>query len=142
MTEPEILKNLLLALSFILNLGLVSKKLFGKGDTVNVSPQPLKVQGVQEFVTSEHCSLLNKNFEDRLAAVEKNTVELFRLQREGYNKLMESAAEARARIHEKIDKISNTVAHIEGSIEPLKAISQTLSKDIGRLEGVIQRQAH
>jgi len=141
MIEPDLIKDLALGVSFFLNLGLVSKKLFGKGDTVNVSPQPLKVQGVQEFVTAEHCGLLHKNFEDRLIAVERNTAELFRLQREGYNKLMESAAEARAKLHAKIDAVAADVAKMSGTIEPLKGMAERFAKDVGRLEGILQRHS-
>jgi len=116
-------------------------KLLGRDETRQIGPQPLKVQGVQEFVTAEHCGLLHKNFEDRLIAVEKNTVELFRLQREGYNKLMESAAEARAKLHLKIDAVAADVATMKGTIEPLKGMAERFAKDVGRLEGILQRHS-
>jgi len=141
MTEADLLWKSLAVLSVLANLAWLAMKLLGRDETRQIGPQPLKVQGVQEFVTAEHCGLLHKNFEDRLIAVEKNTVELFRLQREGYNKLMESAAEARAKLHLKIDAVAADVATMKGTIEPLKGMAERFAKDVGRLEGILQRHS-
>jgi len=143
MAEPEFLKNLILGISALLNfVGLIFltyNRVSGKPESRKIENDPLHVQKATEFVTTEHCHLLHKNFESRLAALEENVALLFTQQRESYNKLMESASAARQRIHEKIDAVAQSVAHLEGSIEPLKNLATKFSQDVGRLEGILQR---
>lgn len=139
--EANLLYTGLTVLSLLGNAILIWWKLTGRKETHEITPQPLKVQAATEFVTAEHCALLHRNFEDRLTTLEKNTKELFRLQRESYNEIMRSAAEARARMHEKIDGVAQSIAHIEGTMEPFKGLVERLSRDIGRIEGVLQRKS-
>ena len=138
MTDPEFLWKALAVLSSVLNAMFLWRRVTGKSEAREIGPQPLKVQGVEEFVTSKHPRLLR--IDERLDEMKSRVSAMEELQRESYNKLMESAAAARLRLHEKIDKLGETVAHIEGTIEPLKGVTERIARDIGRLEGVLQRQ--
>lgn len=143
MTEPEFLKSTIVAISLLLNfVGLVFltyNRISGKAESRRIANDPLHVQKATEFVTAEHCQLLHRNFESRLINLEKNVALLFQQQRESYDKFMESMGHANERIHERIDEVAQSVAHIEGTIEPLKNLAAKFSQDVGRLEGILQR---
>lgn len=115
-SDPDFLWKLLAALSVLGNFILLAIRLFGKPTPQRIQ-DPLNVQKATEFVTTDHCNLAHRNFEDRLERVEKNIRELFTLQRQ--------AAE--------------TVAEFKGTVEPLKNLATKFSQDVGRLEGILQR---
>ena len=143
MTDADFFWKLMAGLSMLLNfLGAVAlawSRFSGKPEFQEIKNNPLRVQEVAKLVTLEHCNLLHKSFDDRLKCVEDNVESLFTQQRESYNKLMESASAARARLHEKIDVLASEVANLKGTIEPLKGVTERFAKDVGRLEGILQR---
>ena len=122
--------------STIGNAILLADRLRGKPDRREITNDPLRVQAAQPFLTAESLEPL----EDRLTRAEGHIEDLREKATLDYNKLMESDAAARLRLHTKIDVVVQDVASIKATIEPLKLIASTLSRDIGRLEGILQRQ--
>jgi len=116
-SDADFTYKLLIALSLLGNLILLWWKFSGKAETRTIAPNPLNVRAATEFVTTDHCALSHRNFEERLDRVEKNIRELFQLQR----------------------GMAETVAEFKGTVEPLKDLATKFSRDVGRLEGILQK---
>ena len=120
MTEPEFLKNTITALSLLGNFGglvfLTYNRMTGKDGERKIKGK-VSVEETDKPVGSDHCSLVHKNLDARLDAMEENIGELFELQR----------------------AVAISVGRIEGTIEPFKNLATKFSQDVGRLEGILQR---
>lgn len=121
-SEADLLKNILIGISFAFNLiataVLAWSRLTGKPDRQEITNSPLQVKGVSDPVTQEHCKLVHQNQDARLDAMDESIAELYQLLR----------------------GVSETVANIKGTIEPLKNLATKFSQDVGRLEGILQRR--
>ena len=135
MTDADFLWKLLAAISLLGNLLLLWRKMGGKAEKRQIGPDPLNVREADRFVTEkelkpicEHLELHDKNIDGLRRELQAN-----------YNTLMTSDAEGRARLHQKIDTVVADVSQMKGIIEPLKGIQERFARDVGRLEGILQR---
>lgn len=133
-SDPDFLWKLLAALSVLGNFILIAQKLLGKPTPQRIQ-DPLNVREADRYVTEKELLPLQDRVDghdDAIAALRKEA-------QSNYNTLMTSDAKARSLIHQEINALSNKVSNMQGVIQPFEGLAQQLTRDIGRLEGILQR---
>lgn len=140
MTDADFFWKLIAGLSMLANflgaLALLWRRVSGKPEAREIKNDPLNVREADRFVTEKELKPLQDQVDghsDDLAALRKEV-------QSNYNTLMTSDAKARSIIHQEINGLSNKISKMQGVIEPFEGLAQQLTRDIGRLEGILQRR--
>lgn len=133
--DPKFIYQLMLGLSMLGNFALMAMKFLGKPEKREITPNPVPIIHAERYVTEEK----HRALELRVDGHDEEISGLHDKIEEKTSDILRKEAEARSRLHEKINTVASDVSSIKASLKPLEHLPSEFSRAIGRIEGAIQR---